>query len=291
MRRLLSRGEVLLALGLGLVLGAAALLRDELRSPDPSEGWIIGFCVVIAVGAVCLGVTVLEYFRHRGMNEELPNSCGDPKVRRKRIGREAEPLATNLENFKYWWIAVKNKDFDGRLPTKDGGEGHRANHQEAMQTLLHKFACFFSAQYTYQEQCHEHRPLRSVRRVYGALTEDPDGPTDYALRSNQLHVVGKRSTSGWGTVHARPLEFDDFQDKLKNDPSFAGKFKPLEEFLCAAAPGTEALTRLEAVGESVKRVEERLTKNPLQRAFRVLPRLWARATQSSKAAISSRDQM
>jgi len=118
----------LLAVGLGLALGGAAFLRDELRSPNPGEDWIIGFCVVIAIGVGCLGATVLEYVRHRGMSDEVPNPCGDPEVRRNRIRDHAKHLSWELEHFDCWWPAIEDRSFDGKLP----GAAMRTTHAEAM---------------------------------------------------------------------------------------------------------------------------------------------------------------
>jgi hypothetical protein len=274
----------------GLGLGLATLVIDQAGVELPT-------CLLIVLGAIAavmiVGGLVIPHSSSGESASSQSNPCGDPKARRKLMAQGAEQLAHNLAEFEVWWPAVDDDKFDGRLVSKDGKAGHHITHERAMQTLLHKFAQFFSAQYTYQRQCLDHRPLKSVKKVYEAFTDAPGGPndSDNALMSNQLHAVGKLSTSGWGTVDARPLELDEFQSALENDSQFAEAFQPLEEFLRKAAPGTESLIRLDAVAESVKRVEERLTKSALGRAFRAPSRLWARAAQSSNAAISSRDQM
>jgi hypothetical protein len=218
-----------------------------------------------------------------------PDPCEDLKKLRRLIANSAGPLAYNLENFQYWWAAVGNPDFDGRLPTEDGGEGLRVTHAEAIQLLLHNFARFFSAAYTY-ERCPDHRPLKPMQKLYRVLGDDQGGPTDYGVTPRQLQVPAIRSTPGWETAKARPFEPDEFQSALENDPQFAELFKPLKEFLLAAAPNTEARARLEATAKAVRRVEERLDPNVLRRAFRALLRLCAWVVQSSRAAISSRDQ-
>lgn len=268
-------------LGLASLFQAVSLGYEGGHKPVTVIFWaVLGLGLVGA--AALYWLWVYRQKRSNGTDTNVngaPDPCGAPKARRKLMAQGAEQLAHNLAEFEVWWPAVENPDFNDRLVSKDGKKGHHINHAQAMQTLLHKFAQFFSAQYTYQRQCHDHRPLKSVKKVYGALTDDPGGPddSDYALMSNQLHDVGKRSTSGWGTVDARPLELDEFQSALENDPQFAERFKPLEEFLLAAAPNTEARARLEATAKAVRRVEERLDPNVLRRAFRPLSRSWVRA--------------
>lgn len=239
-RLTLSRG-LLIALGT-LLLGAAL-------------GWITPPAgVIVAVGFVGFGL-VLAGLR----TLEVPNPCGDPKVRLSRLAQGAKALAHNLAHFDNWWPAIEDDRFDGRLP-----DGRPTTHAEAVQTLLHNFAEFFSAALTYQEQCRGHRPLEAVQAVYGALGDDPAGPTDYSLMSSQLHVVGVRSTAEWGSVEARPIQLADFRIEFENDPRFAEDFKALGRLLRAAAPGTEARTRLEAVEESARGVVQALREKGIR---------------------------
>lgn len=266
------------ALAWGAVTGIAGLVWALIAGlPTVVVALIALGALTVGVALAHLALSLIERLQHRH-DAEAPNPCGNPKFRRRLIAKNAEPLASNLENFKYWWRAVEDQDFDGRLPTEDGGEGLRTTHAEAMQILLHRFAQFFSAAYTYEKQCPDHRPLKPMQKLYRVLGDDQGGPTDYGVTPVQLQVLAIRSTPGWGTAEARPIEFADFQVPIENDPLFIKEFRALREFLCEAGPDTEARARLEATAKAVRRVEERLTKNALQRAFRVLPRLWARVT-------------
>jgi len=270
--------------GLGLAL--ATLVLDQAGVELPT--WLLILLGLLAAAMIVGGLLI----PHSNSNESAGSKsspCEDLKRLRRLIANSAEPLAYNLENFHYWWAAVGNPNFDGRLPTEDGGEGLRVTHAEAIQLLLHNFARFFSAAYTY-ERCPDHRPLKPMQKLYRVLGDDQGGPTDHGVTPPQLQVPAIRSTPGWETAEARPFEPDEFQSALENDPQFAQLFKPLEEFLLAAAPNTEARARLEAAGKAVRRVEERLDPNVL-RAFRVAFRLIAEAVQSSRAAISSKLQV
>ena len=233
-RLTLSRG---LLIAVGTLLCGAAL------------GWAHPPALVIGLVGVA-GALLL----FRGLRTlETPDPCGDPKVRLSLLAQGAHQLAHNLEHFDNWWEAVRSEDFDGKLP-----DGRPTTHPFAMQTLLYGFAQFFSAAYTYQEHCRGRPPLDSVKQVYKALGDNPGGDTDYSLMSNELHAVGRLSTTGWGTAEARPIQFADFKIDIENDPRFVEDFKALRRLLRMAAPGTEARARLEAVEMSARGVEEDL---------------------------------
>jgi hypothetical protein len=233
----------------GLLIALGTLLSGTALGWAQPPAWVIVLVGAIGLLLILAGLRTLE----------TPDPCGDPKVRLSRLAQGAKALAHNLAHFDNWWPAVEDEGFNDRLP-----DGRPTTHAEAMQTLLYGFAQFFSAAYTYQEQCRRHRPLESVRDAYKALGDDPAGPTDYSLMSSQLHVVGVRSTSGWGTVDARPIQLADFKVDIENDPRFVEDFKALRRLLLAAAPGTEARARLEAVEESARGVEMAL----IQKGYR-----------------------
>lgn len=219
------------------------------------------YVVWYLLAALLLGLgVVLWVMLHR---KQPPSSdsdlCGDPGVRLSRLAQSARQLAHNLAHFDNWWAAVEDEGFDGRLP-----DGRRTTHAEAMQTLLFMFAQFFSATWTYQDHCRRHRHRSEVigwvNEVYRALGDGPGGPTDASIMSNQLHAVGVRSTTGWGTVRARPVQFAEFKVEMIGNPQFIEDLKPLTKLLRTAGPATEARTRLEATEGAVRRVEEKLGK-------------------------------
>jgi len=188
---------------------------------------------------------------------EAPDPCGDPEVRLRLLAKGARQLAHNLAHFSNWWPAVKDKSFDGKLP-----DGRLTTHEWAMDTLLFMFAQFFSAAWTYQDNCHRHAERDEVKiwvdEVYKALGEDPGGASDASLMSTQLHTIAVRSTNRWGEADARPFQLADFKDEMDDNSRFSRDFKPLRTFLRAAKPETEARIRLEATLEAVRRVEEML---------------------------------
>jgi hypothetical protein len=229
----------------GLLIAVGTLLSGAALGWARPPVWVILLVGVTGLLLLLAGLRTLE----------TPSSCGDPEERLRRIAQHAHSLAHNLANFENWWPAVEDEGFDGRL-----SDGRHTTHALAMQTLLFMFGQFFSAAYTFQVQCPKHGPLECVREVYNALGDNPAGLTDYSLMSSQLHVIGVRSTVGWGTVDARPVQLADFKFDVDNDPRFVEDFKPLRRFLRVAAPDTEARARLGEVEKSVKRVAERLAK-------------------------------
>lgn len=182
--------------------------------------------------------------------------CGDPKARLRELAKSAKRLEHHLTHFDNWWPAVDDKEFDGWV------DGRHTTHAAAMQTLLFGFARFFSAAWTYEEQCEPHgdwnEVMGCVREVYGALTGDPDPTNDYPLMSEPLHELGERSTPGFGTAEARPINRVEFRSQMADDPRFAEYFEPLRRLLQRARPESPARARLRAVERSVKRVVEGL---------------------------------
>jgi hypothetical protein len=167
----LSKGEVLFGLGLALAGLGAAFLQAELRAETPDKYWVIGSAVAVASGLLLLTLTAVEHFRHRhdtdnSSEPEGPDHCRELLIW---LGRYANRLAQNLENFPgYWWTAVGDEEFDGEIP----GYGE-TTHQEAVELLLFKFAQFFSAARGYQDFCPGHDDQGAVKPyvegVYDAL--------------------------------------------------------------------------------------------------------------------------
>jgi hypothetical protein len=241
-----SRG--LLIAGGTLLIGAAL-------------GWIQPppLCIV-AVGIIGLGMFLA------GLRKlETPDPCGDPKVRLSQLIASATELANTLAHFDNWWAAVlADEDFNDMLP-----DGRLTTHDWAMDTLLHMFAQFFSAAWTYQANCHKHRDraevIEWVDEVYEALTDDPGGPTDPTLMSPYLHTIAVRCTERWGDAEARPFQLAEFKDKMDDNPRFARDFKPLSKFLLEARPRTKTRARLKETEQAVERVKERLEKKGYRR--------------------------
>jgi hypothetical protein len=225
------------------------------------SGWVIGvICLFVAGGlSLILWTPVGRWLGfHSDKTADLyPDRCGDPKERLRELRLSAKRLAHDLKNFETWWPAVEDENFDDRIG------GRPTTHKEAMQTLLYRFARFFSVAWAYECDCPNHRNRDDVIEwvvwVYNALGNDPGGPPDYSLMSQQLHVIGERSTTDWGTAQARPIREADFKVEIEENPHFVEVFMQLSRFLRAAGPGTKARARLEAVAKSAKHVEEKLT--------------------------------
>jgi hypothetical protein len=264
MRRL-SKGEVLFGLGVTLFASGAANLVAELHADSQSEQWIIGSAAVAALGLLLLAITVIEHFLHRNDPDggSPPDICEE---RLKRVAANANHLAQHLANFDSWWWAFEHDE----LP-----EGEPMPRAQAMDTLLFRFTRFFSAAWIYEDQCRMHRPHDEVVdwliEVYTALGKPKAGPSDERVMSQDLHAIGEAGTNDWGTAQVRAKSHPEVREGLDDDV-----FDPLRRFLNAAAPNTEARTRLEAVAKAAKHVTERL-KEPntfLRRISRPLSRLW-----------------
>ncbi|HMJ39098.1 MAG TPA: hypothetical protein VK606_06055, partial [Verrucomicrobiae bacterium] len=190
----------------------------------------------------------------------VPDPCGDPRVRLKKLKSSAKHLGHELEHFDNRWPAVKNKDFDGKLPDR-----RHETHAEAMQALQWAFAFYFSASRTYEYQCSSHhgrrqeRLLKQLEKVYNALGLYPGDDTDFPLKSGWLHTIGERSTKRWGEPEADPISEADFGAELTNNPSLAESLEPVRTLLFRAAPGTDARARLKKAERAVKRVKRKLT--------------------------------
>lgn len=246
----LSKGEVLFDLGLALAGLGAAFLQAELRAENPDKYWVVGSGMAVVGGLFLLAVTAFEHFRHRhdannSSEPEAPDDCRELLIW---LGRYANRLAQNLENFaKYWWIAVGDKDFAGEVP----GYGE-TTHQEAVELLLFKFAQFFSAVRVYQDFCPGHDDQGAVKPyvegVYDALE----------IGSNKLHRIGKLSTDGWGGSEARPLDEDGLRAVLEEHPRV---FKPIRTLLLEAQPETPARESIEAAGKAARDAEKWLRAN------------------------------
>jgi hypothetical protein len=217
-----------------------------------------GAAAVFVIAAVVLSIVI--YKRHdAGGSPGAPDRCGDPKERLSELRLSAKWLAHDLKNFQNWWPAVEDEGFDDRIG------GRPTTHKEAMQTLLYRFARFFSVAWAYERDCPNHPDWNEVIKewvigVYDALGEDPSPPPDYSLMAPQLQVIGERSTTEWGTAKARPIDFADFKVEIEGNPHFVEAFMQLKRLLLAADLDTKARARLEAVAKSAKHVEERLDK-------------------------------
>jgi hypothetical protein len=214
-------------------------------------------------GVICLfvaGVVSLVLWTPVGRwlgfhSDDATSSYLDPcEGQLRRLRPAAHQLAHILEKFSNWWPAVEDESFKGKLP-----DDYETTHREAMETLLFMFGQFFSAAWTYQSFCLTHRNRGEVKElvdgVYDALGRrgDPgDLATDARVGSDQLHVVGERSTRGWGTTESRPMARSEFRVELDHH---AEDFEPLRTFLRAAGPDTAACVRLEAAKDAVKHVE------------------------------------
>jgi hypothetical protein len=203
-----------------------------------------------------------KVYRHReALEPETRDPCGDSGERLRELAKSAERLEHHLTHFDNWRPAVTNQDFDGWV------DGRHTTHAAAMQTLLYGFARFFSAAWTYEEQCDTHgdwnEVMEWVRDVYKAFSADPGGLDDYPLMSEPLHELGERSTPGFGKAEARPIELVEFRNQMADDPRFAEYFEPLRTLLQKASPDgsdTPARARLRAVEKSVTRVKDGLNE-------------------------------
>lgn len=214
-------------------------------------GWVLG--VVCLFLALVLSLVLWTPFGHwLGFHddgaEKPPEAPDDSRELLIWLGRFANRLAQNLENFpKFWWTAVGDEGFDGDIP----GYGE-TTHEEAVELLLFKFAQFFSAARVYQDFCPGHDDQGAVtpyvKGVYDALK----------IGSNKLHRIGKLSTDGWGGSEARPLDEDDLRAVLEEHPR---AFKPLRTLLLEARPETRARESVEAAGEAARRAEIWLRAN------------------------------
>ncbi|MGN6258598.1 MAG: hypothetical protein ACTHN3_12760 [Solirubrobacterales bacterium] len=197
--------------------------------------------------------------RHDGTEALLPRPIrGDLAQRLDALLAATSQFANILENFDNWQAAVENNEYEDRLP--DGTS--TVTHAEAMQTLHYAFAQFFSAAWIYEDHCSEdwHRSgdlKEAVGKVYKAFGDRPIGPVDdETIMSGQLHTLGELSSERWRSAEAKPLGPADFEAKAGKDPQLAAALKPLERFLLAAEPNTEAHARVEAAKNAVKGVRD-----------------------------------
>ncbi|HXR60637.1 MAG TPA: hypothetical protein VN732_04860 [Solirubrobacterales bacterium] len=211
-------------------------------------GWVTGVNLLSLLGVILLVITVLLIAWPK-----LRKSKGDDLLILLRPS--ARQLAWNLKRFSNWWPAVEDDDFDGKLPDGYGP----VTHAKAMETLQFMFGQFFSVAWTYQRFCRRHRDHGKVKalvdEVYDALgmPGDPsDLGTDARIGSDQLHVIGERSTRENGTADDRPVQRSAFRSKLEYH---AEDFEPLKSFLLKAGPETAARARLKTAEEAVIRVE------------------------------------
>jgi hypothetical protein len=228
--------------GFGLGLGTFVVDQAGLDLPA---------CLLIVLGILAIGMivggAVVPWLGRKDAAEtpEAPNNCRELLIW---LGRYANRLAQNLENFpEYWWRAVGDKEFAGEVP----GYGE-TTHQEAVELLLFKFAQFFSAACVYQDFCAGHKDQGAVKPyvegVYDALE----------IGSNKLHRIGKLSTDGWGGSRARPLDEDSLKAVLEEDPR---AFRSVRTLLLEAQPGTPARKSIEAAGKAARRAEIWLRAN------------------------------
>ena len=224
------------------------------------SGWVVGvICLFVAGGlSLILWTPVGKWLGFHADKTVNPHTdrCGDAKERLNQLRLSAKWLAHDLGNFQTWWPAVENDGFDNRIG------GRPTTHKEAMQRLLFIFARFFSAAWAYECDCPNH-PARNevielVVGVYSALGDDPDGPPDHSLMSQQLHAIGELSTTKWGTADAWPMGEAAFGAEVESSPHFADAFKQLKRLLLAAKPETKARVRLETAAKAAKNVEEGL---------------------------------
>jgi len=247
------------------VLAAGALAKGVDFSTDGHGHEFVTYLAWYGAGAVFVIATVVLsiaiYKRHEAEGAlQTPDPCGDPKARRAELTFSAERLETELGQFENWWPAVADKDFDGRL--KDGFE---TTHEEAVQALSYAFAYFFSAAWIYEKQCKGHHGRRRkqvldlVGEVYWALGANSSGDTDATVNSLKLKTIAERSTRHAGEARAQTMAVSDFNAHLKDNPTFAAHFQPLEKFLIAAGRDSGAEARMAKVKEAVKRAKRKLT--------------------------------
>ncbi|HET9197442.1 MAG TPA: hypothetical protein VFN92_04220 [Solirubrobacterales bacterium] len=217
-------------------------------------GLVTGADLLILIGVILLAATVVLLAWTKIRKHE-----GDDLLTLLRPA--ANQLAWNLKHFPNWWPAVEEENFGGKLPDGYGP----VTHPKAMETLLFMFGQFFSAAWTYQRFCATHLHHAKVKtlvdEVYDVLgmPGDPvDLATDARIGSDQLHLIGERSTRGEGSAKDRPVQRSDFRPKMEYH---AEAFEPLEAFLLEAGPDTAARARLKAAEQAVKRVEEWLKEN------------------------------
>jgi hypothetical protein len=82
-RRRLSKGEVLLAVGLSIAGLGGAVFQAEVRSSTPSHFWLYISSAMVAVGLVLLGIVLIEHFGPRRTTEGLPEkseTASNPSV-------------------------------------------------------------------------------------------------------------------------------------------------------------------------------------------------------------------
>jgi hypothetical protein len=226
-------------------------------------GWVLGVICFFVAGGLSL-VLWTPFGRWLGYHDggakevpEAPDPCRELLIL---LRGHANQLAWSLEHFWNWWDAVHDPDFKGKLPDGYGP----TTHADAMETLLFMFGQFFSTAWTYQSFCLQHPDRAAVKalvdEVYWALGKagDPQDLTDARIGSDQLHLIGERSTREWGTVNGRSVPRSDFKTKLEYH---AAAFEPLKEVLYAADRGTSARRRLDEAADAARAVEQWLTDN------------------------------
>lgn len=245
-------------------LAALALGKGVDYSTDGQGHEIVTYLAWYAAGAVFVIATVLLsiviYKRHdagKSSATATPDPCRELLIL---LRGHANQLAWNLEHFWNWWDAVHNPDFKGKLSDGYGP----TSHADAMETLLFMFGQFFSTAWTYQSFCLQHPDRAAVKalvdEVYWALGRagDPQDLTEARIGSDQLHLIGERSTREWGTVNGRSVPRSDFKAKLEYH---AAAFEPLKEVLYAADRDTSARRRLDEAARAARAVEEWLEAN------------------------------
>lgn len=225
-------------------------------------GWVLGvICLFVAVVlSLVLWTPLGEYLGfHSDETRDAPalDPCRDLLIL---LRGHASQLAWNLEHFWNWSSAIKDPNFKGKLPDGYGP----TTHADAMETLLFMFGQFFSTAWTYQTFCLQHPDRAAVKalvdEVYWALGKagDPQDLADARIGSDQLHLIGERSTREWGTVNGRSAPRSAFRATLEYH---ADAFEPLKEVLYAAARDASAQRRLDEAGKAARRVEEWLKEN------------------------------
>jgi len=246
------------------VLAAGALAKGVDFSTDGQGHEVVTYLAWYGAGAVFVIATVVLsiviYKRHdagRSSAAATPDPCRELLIL---LRGHANQLAWNLEHFWNWWAAIKDPDFKGNLPDGYGP----TTHADAMETLLFMFGQFFSTAWTYQSFCLQHPDRAAIKalvdEVYWALGRagDPQDPTDARIGSDQLHFIGERSTSEWGTVNGRSVPRSEFRTKLEYH---AAAFQPLKGVLGAADRDTSARGRLDEAARAARAVEEWLEGN------------------------------
>jgi len=217
------------------------------------------FAAALGGGLLLLVITAFEHFTHRheaenSLEADARDGCRELLIVER---RGANQLVDALEHFSNWWPAIEDENFTGKLPDGYGP----TTHQKAVEKLLFKFGQFFSAAWSYQSFCPNHRDAGEVKalvdEVYLTLGKpgQPGDLTDARVDSDELHVIGRLCTEGWGDPEARPFEEIDFKAVLKQHPE---EFESLRTFLLKADTGTSARTRLQETEKAAKHVHDRL---------------------------------